>query len=76
MVYCVDMEKEKPLTENQKKLQSLAGRLAVKDWGEHLGDERLRMSRVMVSKLIRTGNEDVLDIVAEYLGTRLTREDA
>ncbi len=67
--------KDKPLTPNQILLQSLSGQQATKDWGEHLGNERLRMSRVMVAKLIRTADEDVLDIVAEYLGTRLVRVD-
>lgn len=66
--------KEKPLTANQIHLQALAGQQANHDWQVNLGNERLRMSRVMVAKLIRTGDEDVLDIVAEYLGTRLVRE--
>lgn len=73
------MAKEKlteELSYNQKLLMSLSGEESVRDWGTDLGNERLRMSRVMLKKLIRTGDDDVLDIVAEYFGARLVREQA
>lgn len=73
------MAKEKlteELSVNQKLLMSLSGEQSVRDWGNELGNERLRQSRVMLKKLIRTGHDDVLDVVAEYLGTHLVRESS
>ena len=69
------MEKEKPLTENQKILMTLSGEESCRDWRESLGDERLRLSRVLIKKLIRTNEKKTLDIVAEYFGVRLEWED-
>ena len=69
------MAKEREeLTFNQKALLTVAGRTSTHDWEHNLGDERLRMSRVMVGKLIRLGGDDVLRIVAEYLGTQIVTD--
>lgn len=71
----MEKTKDTELTPNQKHLMSVAGRVSVVDWDTNLGDERLRMSRVMVAKLIRIGGEDVLKVVAEYLGTKIIPDE-
>jgi DNA-directed RNA polymerase beta subunit len=69
------MKKEKPLSENQKLLMSLSGQESCQDWRDNLTNERLRLSRVLIKKLIRANDRKTLEAVAEYYGVHLKEED-
>lgn len=67
--------KSKELTKNQQTLMDASSKESVRDWKSSPANERLRLSRVMIKKLIHTGDSDTLGIVAEYYGIRLEKEE-